>query len=134
MIDREHMFEPMLEACPTFKPIWDEFCSEWEGHSEGQPLYLVLGDLARHLIQLLQSETTGQFEAIFFVVERWHCEGEHYVREAATIGLLEGIQFTAGHEGVAPKLFERWLLPESKKWWDKLHRFWAGDMSALNDS
>lgn len=60
------------------------------------------------------------------MVERWHREGDSYVKEAATIGLLEGIQNIAGNR-FDPKRFACWLKAESKRWWDKLNRFWNGE-------
>ena len=133
MISRDQMFEPMLAACPSFTPAWTEFCANWEKEPGDRPLYLALSDFARHLVERLLSGVTEEFPAVFQVVERWHCAGDDYVREAAIIGLLEGIQNDAAHEGIDPGLFERWLLPESKKWWDKLNRFWDGDALALRE-
>jgi hypothetical protein len=127
MINKNDMFEPMLAACPTFVPAWRVFLNEWEDGKERLPYYLALGDLARHLVEQLEAGTTQQFEAVFDVVERWHCEGDHYVKEAATIGLLEGIQNISGHCGIDPRRFEYWLKPGSKRWWDKLNRFWNGE-------
>jgi hypothetical protein len=74
---------------------------------------------------------TEEFPAVFQVVETWHILGDSYVQEAATIGLLEGIQNIAGNEGMDPEAFAPWLLPESQKWWGKLNRFWDGDAHAL---
>jgi hypothetical protein len=31
------------------------------------------------------------FPAVFEIIERMHLKGDHYVKEAATIGMLEGI-------------------------------------------
>lgn len=134
MITKDQMFEPLLVACPSFGPTWRDFEKESARHPDQEPLYYVaLGDLARHLIERFQLGTTEEFSAVFDVVERWHCLGDHYVREAATIGLLEGIQNIAGHKGIDSVVFERWLLPETKKWWSKLNRFWDGDVHALRD-
>jgi hypothetical protein len=134
MIRKEQMFEPLLAACPSFEPTWRTFLEESGRHPEQEPLYYIaLGDLARHLVERLRSNATEEFPAVFQVVERWHCLGDHYVREAATIGFLEGIQNVAGHEGIDAETFEQWLLPESKRWWGKLSRFWDGDARALRD-
>ncbi len=125
-ISKDQMFEPLLAACPSFQPAWKEFLAESELHPDQEPLYYVaLGDLSRHLVERLRSGATAEFPAVFQVVENWHCLGDHYVREAATVGMLEGLQNIAGHEGVDPTAFEKWLLPESKKWWVKLNRFWT---------
>lgn len=55
-----------------------------------------------------------------------HVEGDDYVREAATIGLLEGIQNDWGNHLVDPELFAIHLLPESRQYWDELNAFWRG--------
>ena len=63
---------------------------------------------------------------MFDVVERLHVDGDSYVKEAATIGLLEGIQNVAGHHGVDPEVIVSHLRTESAKWWAELNRFWDG--------
>jgi len=82
------MFEPLLVADPSFQPRWTEFTTEWSDEPD-LPLYLALGSLAEHILARLKVADTGGFEDIFAVVERWHTEGDAYVSEAASIGLLE---------------------------------------------
>ncbi len=124
MICKDKMMDPMLDACPSFEPTWTEFLVEWSGESCDLPHYLALSDLARHLIDMLQRGDTASFPKIFEVVERWHLEGEHYVREAATVGLLEDLQNTNLHDATDPDQFLPYLEAESKKWWYKLIGFW----------
>lgn len=59
-------------------------------------------------------------------IERLHVEGDKIVQEAATIGLLEGIQNVWGNSKLDPEQFATYLLPESRKWWEQLKLFWAG--------
>ena len=128
------MFEPMLSACPSFEPTWREFAQDAERSPNEDPLYYVLlGDLARHLLALQAAGSTDELPAVFEVVERWHTEGDDYVKEAATIGLLEGIQNNASHRDFDTGVFETWLKPETKKWWLKLNRYWDGDIEALRN-
>jgi hypothetical protein len=132
MITKDQMFDPLLRACPSFAPTWRSFLNESIEHPKEDPLYYIaLGDLATHLVERFRSGDTEEFTRTFRVVERWLCEGDHYVREAAVIGLLEGIQNNAGRSGVESADFERWFLPETRVWWAKLNRFWSGDPSAL---
>jgi hypothetical protein len=117
------MMNPMLEACPAFRPVWDEFLKEW--NSEGEPpVYLALSELARHLIAALASRDLDTLRRTFAVIERWHLEGDKYVREAATVGLLEDLQNTNLHVSTTPAEFEPFLLPTSLKFWRKVERFW----------
>jgi len=124
------MFEPLLIADPSFQPRWTEFVAEWDDEPE-LPLYLALSSLARHLLSRLQTGDTAGFDRIFAVVERWHTNGDAYVREAASIGLLEDLQNLSGGNDKRPVTVEPWLGPESRRWWDKLDRFWDGDSKAL---
>jgi hypothetical protein len=76
------------------------------------------------MIGMLAAPDTEGLVRAFAVVERWHLEGDAYVREAATIGLLEDLQNDSLHAETVPKQFEVFLLPESRKWWDKVEEFW----------
>jgi hypothetical protein len=123
MIERNEMMEPMLQACPSFQPVWIELLDEWRSEKD-KPLYVALGSLAHHLIAMLAARDTAGLSSAFAVIERWHIEGDSYVREAATIGLLENLLNEGLHESTSPKEFERFLLPESLKYWSELDRFW----------
>lgn len=133
MITRHEMFQPMLDACPSFVSALRELVAEWKDDDDGLPLYLALGHLAAHLVDLVRQGKTEQFATIFDVVERWHCEGEHYVKEAATVGLLEGLQNRASNTDLDPRIFEPWLGPQSKRWWDKLNLFWSEERLLSED-
>jgi hypothetical protein len=116
------MLLPILEVSPSFGPVWEEFLAEWKDEDE-LPLYLLLGDLARHIGSLQKHGSESELEKIFAVIETWHTDGDDYVREAATVGMLEDLQ-NSGLVGVEPDAFEAYLGPESKRWWEKVQRFW----------
>jgi hypothetical protein len=122
----------MLDACPSFRSEWDRFLLEWSADDE-KPLYLALDSLARHLIALLAAGQFDELASAFAVVERWHLEGDEYVREAATVGLLEDLQNPGLHESTTPAEFERFLAPESLKWWAKIERLWTQGELITND-
>jgi hypothetical protein len=124
MISRERMFEPMLVADPSFTPAWNAFVEEYSDAPE-LPHYLALADLARHLIGQLARGDTARFPAVFAVVEQWHLHGDPYVREAATVGLLEDLQNGNLHSVTRPEEFLPWLSPVNRRWWDKVERFWS---------
>lgn len=117
------MFQPILEVSDGFRPIWNEFLEEWKDDDE-LPQYLALGELARYISSLISESKGEEIKKIFAVIERWHLEGDSYVKEAATVGILEDLQNTnVVGEGV-PEKIELYLLPESKKWWLKVYEFW----------
>ena len=93
MISKEEMFKPILNVSDGFKPVWNEFVSEWKDDGE-LPQYLALSKLARYISRLISESQTQELSDIFEVIERWHLEGDDYVREAATVGLLEDLQNT----------------------------------------
>jgi hypothetical protein len=118
------MMGVLVGACPSFAPHWQSFLEESQNEPGELPDYLALSDFARHLIRMLERGDTETFPAIFSAVERLHVEGEHYVKEAATVGLLEDLQNLNLHSATEPEQFRKYLGPESQRWWDKLYRFW----------
>jgi hypothetical protein len=123
LITAESMFEPLLLADPSFTSTWREFVEEY-GEEPPLPRYQALADLARHLIGKVEANDTARFGAVFDVVERWFLEGDDYVREAATVGLLEDIQNTNLHRTTTPDDFLPWLRPLSRRQWDRVDAFW----------
>lgn len=117
--------DSMLQACPSFRPVWDEFLAEWSTEND-KPIYLALASLARHVIELLAAQRNTELASVFVVVENWHIDGDAYVREAATIGLLEHLQNDNLHDSTTPGQIEPFLMPESLKWWRKVDEFWNG--------
>jgi hypothetical protein len=122
-ITKEQVMPLLLEACPSFTERWEEHRAFYD---DEDLLYIDLGEFAHHLVKLHKTNQTGEFPAVFDVIERLHLDGDDYVREAATIGMLEGIQNVAGNLDVDPEVFAPYLKPESAKWWRQLNDFWDG--------
>ena len=134
VITREQMFDPILEVCPSFQGTWDEYVTEWRDEPDGLPHYLALTDLARHLIAMLQRNETEQLHDVFRVVEDWHLTGDSYVKEAASVGLLEDLQNTNLHgQSTTPDDFLQFLLPETQYWWAKVVDFWGKGEIIVDD-
>ena len=121
---RETMIAPLLVATPSFILIWENFLAEWADHPSELPIYLLLADLARHIATLVKQEEENELRRIFEVVETWHVKGDHYVREAATVGLLEDLQNSGlvGEETTTKCV--AYLGPVSLRNWHKVERFW----------
>ena len=124
MIDRPQVMELLLASCPSYRPRWDAYRIAPE--FEEELLYLHLGDFADHAVDLLQRGDLAELPALASTVERLHVEGDDRVKEAATIGLLEGIQNVAGHRGVPTEVLEQALGVETQRWWISLEAFWSG--------
>jgi hypothetical protein len=120
MITKEQVIPLLLNASPSFTERWKAHRAFYEE----ELLYPGLGEFAHHLVELHKANRIDEFPAVFNVIERMHLEGGHNVREAATIGMLEGIQNVAGNSGIEPEEFVQYLEPESLKWWRQLNDFW----------
>jgi hypothetical protein len=123
MITKPQVIPLLVESSPSFQAAVDKHMAFYEEEIH----YTLLADFARHVLDLHREGRTAQFSVIAQVIERLHTEGDHYVREAATIGVLEGIQNVWANDGVDPELFKTHLLPVSRRWWDELNAFWRGE-------
>lgn len=126
MILKHQVMEMLLNACPSFKEPWKEYFDYSYQPGDEQLLYVDLGEFAVHLVNLYKGKSLLEFPDVFEVIERLHIEGDDFVKESATIGLLEGIQNVAGNNDLNPEGFYEYLKPESQKWWDILNDFWSG--------
>ncbi|HKN91523.1 MAG TPA: hypothetical protein VJ622_14710 [Acidimicrobiia bacterium] len=137
MITADEVMPLLLSACPSFVPKWEAVAGENvdEDDPSKRLCYLDAGDFIRHLVELRLAGRIEEMPAVFEVIERLHVEGDHYVRELATIGYLEGLQMrTVTEAGLDPEQdFRPYFGPVSNKWWERLNRLWAGDASALRE-
>jgi hypothetical protein len=127
MIEKSEVIELLLNACPSYINRWKEHFDSYYSNGEEQLLYIDLGDFAGHLVDLYKRNELKEFDQVFDVVELLHIDGDDFVKEAATIGLLEGIQNIASDSGVNPAEFTEFLKPTSVKWWNNLNDFWSGN-------
>ena len=135
-ISRDTMLAPMLSACPSFLPEWETFLRDWKDEPGELPLYLALADLVRHLTRKLVAGDTSQFPRVFDVIELWHTHGDHSVREMATIGVLEQLQNGnqwPDRDAADYALFEPWLGPQSRRYWQKVIDFWERGVLISDD-
>jgi hypothetical protein len=116
------MMPLLLAACPSFQEAWER---DLDAEDKELP-YVCLGAFANHLLKLHQENKQEEFPAVAKIIERLHTDGDSYVREAATIGLLEGIQNGWANNNTDPEEFFPFLLPRSALWWEQLNLFWAG--------
>jgi len=124
MISRQDMFDVLLEVDPTFQPVWDAFTDKWRDQIE-LPLYLALGDLARHVIGKLEDGKVVELQQMFAVVERWLADGDELVWEATMIGLLEDLQNPSLHKTTSPDHLKQWLGPLAATQWIEVERYWS---------
>jgi len=122
MITEEEMLPLLSEVSPGFEA---GFLAASSKLGSEQPVYPALGQLARYMKVLLDNKDSIALLDIFFVIECWCREGDDYVKEAATVGLIENLQNINVVGSIGVKKFYTYLLPESKKVWHKVARFWT---------
>lgn len=132
VITRDEMIGLLLKADPSLQSAWDEYLED-HGDLEQPLLYLALAEFARSLKIKLQSQNTERFPEIFEVVERWHIEGDKFVRTAATVGLLEDLQNEHEYTTGRPDDFIRWLKPTTLRFWQKVEAFWRDGTLITDD-
>jgi hypothetical protein len=130
VIAKAEVFAILLEACPSFRESYEESVADYGA----ELLYIHAGAFARHLLALHLAGTRDEFPAAGSAIERLHGEGDHDVRELATIGVLEDIQNVWGNAGVDPDEFLPFLGPLSTKAWNDLNRFWSGEIPIVPDT
>jgi hypothetical protein len=87
LIHADDVLPLVIEACPSFSPSW-----LGENADDSRLGYVDAGDFAHHLVKLATAGQTDTFGKVFTLIERFHVEGDEYVRQLATIGYLEDLQ------------------------------------------
>jgi hypothetical protein len=122
VIAKDEVMPLLVAACPSFREPWKRYLA-CPSYQEGL-LYVDLSEFAHHLVELMETGSTQEFPAVFEVVERLHIDGDSFVKQAATVGLLEGIQNIASHTDIDPESFVSHLKHESANRWKELNDLW----------
>lgn len=129
MIQRNHVIERLIKACPSFNPKWEEHLQDiWDRTSE-TILYTDLTEFARHLIELVKKNELDAYDDIFCEIEHLLREGEPFVQEAITIGLLEDFQNFLLSSNYEFDIIEKFIKPETKRQWNAIIKMWDGGTS-----
>lgn len=122
MLEANQVPQLLIAACPAFDEPYREHAAE-----QGEELlYVAAGVFAELLLTLNKAGQDDQLVRAAEVIERLHVEGTPWVKEFATIGILEAVQNVWSNDGTDPELFARYLGPESLRWWTGLNNFWDG--------
>lgn len=132
MIDRSKMMKLLLDTCPSFRERWDDFTEKFRDE-EQLPLYVALAEFSKHLVQMWLAGDTDNFSAIFSVIEIFYMDGDDYVKEAATMGILDGLQLIILESQKNLDDFKPYLMAESQKWWDELEAFRTGEIVSVGE-
>jgi hypothetical protein len=107
-----------LASCPAMKATWERRRESWGNAQSGTFNEMAL--IAHYVVECYEQGVTDELSAAFSLLERCLTEGDAQVKEATTIGIIEGIQNVASHRPFGLKAFEPWLKPRSRRAWDRV--------------
>ena len=131
---RKQIITPLLKICPAFKPGWIQLDLEWGDEYEGVPTYIALGEFAHVIVTKFEASEISDFPQIFALVEELILHEEQSVREAMTVGLLEGIQNICSSKEIDLKKFKPFLGEVSNEQWEQIILFWDGKIPYIKDN
>src|SRR5690349_7973851 len=124
-MNAEEIMQQFLDVCPSFRPLWEEYFAEsYSGPDKERLIYVDLGQLAYHLVQLALNRSLTEFPEVFSLAERLHVQGNEDVRNAVCLGLLESTQNSASHTNLDADCFVRHLGPDLRQCWIEVRRGW----------
>lgn len=130
VIKKGEVLESLYKFSPEFRKIvFMEYDEE-----ERQLEYIIVGRYAKFLVDRYKDYPLTDFSREAEFIENLLLQDDSYVRELATIGFLEGIQNIWGNNDVDPNQFYKYLLPEGRKWWKELERFWNGEVKYVGET
>ncbi|BCZ47995.1 hypothetical protein psyc5s11_40620 [Clostridium gelidum] len=124
MVQRENVMELLINLCPSFEGKWKEHLEDNFDRDCETILYRDLYVFARHLTELTINNSFGDFNDIFDEIERLIQEGDSFVSDAIVVGLLEDFQNGLLSNGYELKIMEKYLKPDTKKYWIALIKYW----------
>ncbi|TCI43505.1 MULTISPECIES: hypothetical protein [unclassified Exiguobacterium] len=130
-VSKGEVMELFLQACPSYKKRWDSYIQDNYETGDEQLLYIDFADFATHVVDSYKQNELNEFSAVFDVIELLLTTGDAYVKEAATIGLLEDLQNKLLYSGRDTSVFNPYLHRESLKWWNHLNDFWDGKTKSV---
>lgn len=121
MVEQSQAMEVLVDSCPSFGPLWAAHLTEWGNDI----LYIAASEFADHLLVMYRAGDEASFQSVALAIERLHIEGLPWVKDFATVGVLEGIQNVWANRGENPEHFGAHLLPTSRHAWDALNVAWS---------
>lgn len=134
MISRDEVMALLISECPSFEERWTAHLQDiWDRDSESI-LYTDLSEFAMYLTDLVINSNFSEFKNVFRLTERLLGEGDSFVQEAIVVGLIEDFQDDLLRNGYNLKNFEKFLEPETQKYWIKVIKFWNGEIPYIDNN
>ncbi len=129
-ITKENIFEQLYSIVPEFKGVID---SEYDDE-EKEIQYVLAYRLAQYTYELFVTKDFDQLNKILEYIELILSIGDTYAQELATVGFLEDIQTVWDNSERDRSEIYDLLLPESKKWWNQVDKFWNGKIKSIGET
>jgi hypothetical protein len=122
MVTMDEVMELLLEACPGFRPEYEEYLEEFYGPQapEASNPYVDVAPLHTYLVEAVGEGRTACFPAVFALAERLLDDGDQHVHDWVTTGLLEGLRNHLSWTSLGFDVFLPWMGPQSRMWWKRL--------------
>lgn len=131
MIIKDQVMEMLLISSPSYKNRYDKYIKENYKPGEERLIYIEVCDFIHHLFDNYLKREVDEFDNIFELIERLHTDGDDPVKELATVGFLEDLQNILLRQNIDLIVFEVYLRPVSRTWWNNLIDFWNGKTGYL---
>jgi hypothetical protein len=129
-IDKSNVSNLLYKIYPDFKLV---IKTEYD-KVEQKLMYILTGRFAKFLLDQYRTDKSFDINKFALYIEDLLLYGDEYVQELAVIGFLEGIINIWGNNNADTGVVYNQLLPESKKWWDELLKFWNGEIRYVGES
>ena len=113
MINKKDIISELRKRFPDFLINAD--------YSEEELIYPIFGDFARYIIQKFKEDNKQELSNIFNFIETLHTDADDFIKEASTIGILEGLQ---NINEIEEREINIYLGKASLEYWQRLNDFW----------
>lgn len=129
-ITKENIFEQIYSIVPEFKDVIDREYDDEEKEIQ----YVIAFRFAQYIYELFVAKELDKLNRILEYIESIFSLGDHYSQELATVGFLEDIQTVWDNSVRDRSEIYNLLLPESKKWWNQVDKFWNGKIKSIGET
>lgn len=124
MKNRDAVMAEFVRIYPSFNASWEvNKSTERDPHSE-TVLYSDLTFFAQFMVNQIELDSKLEIHLVFETIERLLLQGDSFVSEAISVGLLEDIQNELLNRSVDLHVYDRYMQSETKRIWQELIKFW----------
>lgn len=126
--------ENVLEQLYSIVPELEEIIKKEYDQEERENQYVIVFRIAQYTFELFVNNDFVKLQLILEYIESLFSKGDDYTQELATVGFLEDIQTVWDNSKRDRSEIYNLLLPESKKWWNQVDKFWHGEIRFIGET